>query len=220
MALDLHTLLSWLAQEAFLNKDKVRGLIIFRLLTEAAQGHEGASFTLRADQVTLEGVVFNQEESISVPLREFTSAAESLGMKAVLSKTTPRNGCVLINWDKPVCSLPEKKFEPICIGAKPVHPNGLVEIIQESVHPDAIDIFNGLIAKNFKGNYSRIEIPTQEFMDKLKERFKDESVYSSYEKHMVTIFRKSGWNIYIDEPGFCETYSSLYVLSYLGMINS
>jgi hypothetical protein len=73
MKFDIYSMLSSIAQESALNKDQARGLMIFRLLTEAAQGHQGASFTIRGGEVLLEGTVFNQDESIMLPLGEFIS---------------------------------------------------------------------------------------------------------------------------------------------------
>ncbi len=212
MKFDIYSMLSSIAQESALNEDQARGLMIFRLLTEAAQGHQGASFTIRGGEVLLEGTVFNQDESIMLPLGEFISTAENLGMKADISKTTPRNGCVTINWDKPVYPAAKIKMDPICVGAKPVSPDGIDDFIQEFVHPDAVNIFNVLIAKNSK-NLTRIEIRVEEFEKELKDRFKDSSIYGSYIHNIVKIFRKSGWNIHIDEPGLYETYSPLYILS-------
>lgn len=113
MNFNIYPILSLIAQESALNEDQARGLMIFRMLTEAAQGHQGASFTLTGGLVLLEGTVFNQEESVKLPLKEFISTTENLGMKAEVLKTSPINGCVLISWNKPVCSLPEKKFEPM-----------------------------------------------------------------------------------------------------------
>lgn len=100
---------------------------------------------------------------------------------------------------------------------KPITPQELEKF--DSVIPDEVfDVVNSILLekRQFGGeSLSRIMILQEDVVKKLVQdhNFARQDIYA---KHMLDFephYRKAGWNVVFDRPGYCESYAAYWVFS-------
>jgi lipoate-protein ligase A len=102
---------------------------------------------------------------------------------------------------------------------KPIRPSEVIEAKKEIIPDEVIESFNEMIAEKWNGSYSNFT--QKEVVDLIMEKFlakgKDPHIKNDiYDKHWLDvedIFRKSGWNVEYDKPGYNESYSANFTFS-------
>ena len=96
---------------------------------------------------------------------------------------------------------------------KPITPNE-IQTVQNKCFPDeTIEAFNELIVANWDG-YSAT-ILQKDVVEKIsyKLNITKNEVYDSHYLNVEDIFRKAGWKVKYDKPGYCEIYNAFYLFS-------
>lgn len=92
---------------------------------------------------------------------------------------------------------------------RPIKPSEVVKVVPSFM----IEIFNELIQENWDGNSSTFKL--DQAMQKLKS--KDPGVANvAYDKRyfdVESIYRKEGWKVEFDKPGYNEDYDAFFVFS-------
>jgi hypothetical protein len=96
---------------------------------------------------------------------------------------------------------------------KPIKPNEVVSIKLDNIPDELIEAINELIVKKWDG-YSAVVL--QEDIEKLflkKYPNVKEAKKKMYEEHWMDfedIFRKEGWSVKFDKPGYDESYDAYF----------
>ena len=96
--------------------------------------------------------------------------------------------------------------------SKPLKPEEASKIHADHRPEAVIDVFNELIADNFDGVKSRVM--QAEVIERLAER--GVSSADAYAKHWLDVeseFRRAGWSVKYDKPGYNEDYEPYFVFS-------
>lgn len=98
----------------------------------------------------------------------------------------------------------------------PITPNEVLENRIYKIHPSIIKIVNDILSQRFTHKDSSVVIKQKEIVDKFQELHPDFSREKLYdEKHMdfEYEFRKFGWDVAYDRPGYNENYEAFYKFS-------
>lgn len=95
------------------------------------------------------------------------------------------------------------------MAVKPIRPAEVVNL-KRSIIPDAIiEAFNELISENFDGK-------TSSFTEKkvvariVKKGISSTEAYNNHWLDVEPIYRKEGWKVEYDKPGFNESYEAIF----------
>lgn len=103
---------------------------------------------------------------------------------------------------------------------KPIKPEDVIKTGPKI--PDfIIDSVNSLIRKKWDGHEAKIY--QNEILDMVSIRERDpeypsdlptrKEVFDNHWLDFEDLYRKQGWNVYYDKPGYCETYEAYFVFS-------
>lgn len=100
----------------------------------------------------------------------------------------------------------EKRIEPI-------KPNDIMDNLEDIIHPDVIRAVNEILKDKYRG--SRITFTLKEIKAKaisygnISDKEIDEKKWLDFE----SIYRKAGWVVNYDRPGWDENYDSFFEFS-------
>ena len=102
------------------------------------------------------------------------------------------------------------------MSVKPITPREVVGKKQESLPDEVIEAFNELIAENWEGSSSRIK--QIKAVAKIREKFLPKRItakkmFDNNWLDVEDVFRKAGWDVEYDKPGFNETYEPIFEFS-------
>lgn len=107
------------------------------------------------------------------------------------------------------------------VPVKPITPNEVIKLKGELIPDAVIKAFNALIAENWDGTSS--EFTQKKVVSKIKEFFRDagEEISSAelFDKRYLDvegIYRKAGWHVVFDQPGFNESYDPTFTFKRRG----
>lgn len=92
---------------------------------------------------------------------------------------------------------------------KPIKPSEVVKKIPDFM----IEVFNELIQENWNGHEAKFKL--NDAFNRLKQK-NPEAAEIAYEKNyfdVESIYRKEGWKVMFDKPGYCEDYDAYFVFS-------
>lgn len=95
------------------------------------------------------------------------------------------------------------------MASKPIKPSQAVSLKKSTIPDEVIDAFNELIAKNLSGNYSSF---TQDQVVKLivSKGIPSNEIYENHWLDVEDIYRKEGWSVEYDKPGYNESYAASF----------
>lgn len=91
----------------------------------------------------------------------------------------------------------------------PIKPKDIAGAKAKSFPPEVIETFNELIAKNYSGGSARI-LQKDVVSALVKKGFKSAEIFDNHWLDVEDIFRKSGWEVSYDRPGYCESYDASF----------
>lgn len=90
---------------------------------------------------------------------------------------------------------------------RPITPAEVVAKKTENIPPEVFEVFNDLIAERWDGH--RATIYQKDIVARLKAKLPEERRSQIFERHWLDVepsYRKAGWTVVYDKPGYCETY--------------
>ena len=94
---------------------------------------------------------------------------------------------------------------------KPITPAEVTELRTKAVIPGFMfEIFNLLIAKNFRNGRARVY--QSDVVAEMKKRQIDTK--KAFEERWLDVedsYRQAGWSVMFDQPAYCETYPAYFV---------
>lgn len=96
---------------------------------------------------------------------------------------------------------------------KPISPNQVVELKRTNMPDSVIEIFNDEIARTWNGRYAQIKQDglVARIMEKLE--ITRSAVFDNHLLDVEDIYRKEGWTVEYDKPGYNETYEATFKFS-------
>jgi len=95
------------------------------------------------------------------------------------------------------------------MAAKPITPAEVVKLKVALIPDKIIEAFNELIAENYSGEYSS-------FTEKrvvariVKKGISSSEVYANHWLDVEDVYRKGGWKVEYDKPGYNEDYEATF----------
>jgi hypothetical protein len=97
---------------------------------------------------------------------------------------------------------------------KPITPEEVIKVKAESFPPLVLDAFNELIAKYFFNG--KAEFTKNEIVQLIQSKMgldRTDTIYDNHWLDVEDIYRKAGWGVVYDSPGYCETYEATYTFT-------
>lgn len=95
---------------------------------------------------------------------------------------------------------------------KPIRPEEVLERQGEQIPPEVIKAFNDLIIQKFIEG--KAIISQKEVLDLLQFRgFDIGDIFTKRFLHVEQIFRKAGWKVEYDKPGYNESYEASFTFT-------
>jgi hypothetical protein len=96
---------------------------------------------------------------------------------------------------------------------KPISPKDVVTAKQESMPDNVIEAFNELIAEKWNGSSSTVK--QADAVERIIKKFgwdkeQEDELWDDNWLDVEPIFRKAGWKVEYDKPGFNESYPATY----------
>lgn len=97
--------------------------------------------------------------------------------------------------------------------SKPIKPSDVVNAKKTATPDEVIDAFNGLIAEKFSSGSATVTV--KEAADRIAHALgvSREQVFDRGWLDVEDIYRKAGWHVDFDKPGYNEDYEAYYVFS-------
>lgn len=96
------------------------------------------------------------------------------------------------------------------MSVKPIRPDEIVEGKQNSLPDSVLETFNALISENWDGHSSRIL--QRDVVDRIKRKMDTDHFKTSW-LDVESIYRKAGWDVEYDKPGFNESYDASFTFT-------
>ncbi len=94
----------------------------------------------------------------------------------------------------------------------PIKPDQ-IPALQEVAIPDVvIEVFNALIAKNYRSGYSSF-LQDDAVAELMKKGLNKKDIYANNWLDIEEIYRKNGWKVEYDRPAYCESYPASFNFS-------
>lgn len=97
--------------------------------------------------------------------------------------------------------------------SKPITPSEITKKKTQALPAAVFDAFNELIAKNWNGDSATIKQKDVAALIAAKLEVKLDVVYESHYLDVESLYRKAGWDVDYDKPGFNETYEATFEFS-------
>ena len=97
---------------------------------------------------------------------------------------------------------------------RPITPDEVAEQKKKSIPPQVIEAWNTVIARNYKNGYSKFTI-TELAVEIRKNLNIDKSISIDGKGYFVIeeIYRKAGWKVTTDTPGYNESYDTNFTFT-------
>jgi hypothetical protein len=98
---------------------------------------------------------------------------------------------------------------------KPILPKEIDDAKSATVHPKMIEAANNLIIKEWNGYSAHFKLKelVAEFVKICGEETTETRVYKEQNLNIEDIFRKAGWKVNYDSPGYNENYDAYFEFS-------
>jgi hypothetical protein len=99
---------------------------------------------------------------------------------------------------------------------KPIAPDEIIPAREEQIPDGVIEAFNELIAKNYQSGSSIVKQPAVVNLIMVKMGLTDgdrSKVYDEYWLNIEEIYRKAGWTVEYDKPGYNENYDAFFTFT-------
>lgn len=94
---------------------------------------------------------------------------------------------------------------------KPIKPSEVIKKKKESLPDEVIESFNELIAEKWNGNQAKISQKEVASLISSKLDIQKEAIYEKHWLDVEDIFRKAGWHVEYDQPGYNESYEPYFI---------
>ena len=101
------------------------------------------------------------------------------------------------------------------MSVKPISPNEVQEVVNAALPDGVIEAFNELIAENWSAPSKQAKVTQNEAIERILSKM-DVERQAIFDKNWLDVeplFRKEGWIVKFDKPGYCETYEGYFVFS-------
>lgn len=95
--------------------------------------------------------------------------------------------------------------------SKPITPDQITPRKQDLIPDAVIDVFNDLIAKHWNGNRSVVKQKDVVALLVANHNMTREDIYNNHYLDVEDIFRRAGWHVEYDKPGYNETYDATFI---------
>lgn len=105
------------------------------------------------------------------------------------------------------------------MSGKPIRPSEVSKLKQKAVPPEVFDAFNEMIAENWDGssaNFTQKDVVAKIVAMVPKVGGERVSVSTIYDRHWLDVeghYRKAGWVVDYDKPGYNEIYEANFTFS-------
>lgn len=96
---------------------------------------------------------------------------------------------------------------------KPITPQEVVSLKIANIPDYVIEVFNDLIAKGWNGSYSTVRMETAATTIKSHAQYNNERIYDEGWMDIEPLYRKAGWKVVFDKPGYNQIYDAYYTFS-------
>ena len=101
---------------------------------------------------------------------------------------------------------------------KPVKPKDIIKLKKVVIPESIIECVNEMIAEQWDGSKAIIRQGDllEKVLDTVLDRYKEKFRKEIFEKHWFDfepLFRKAGWQVSFDKPGYNEDYGAYFVFS-------
>ncbi len=100
------------------------------------------------------------------------------------------------------------------MAVKPITPKEAVGLKKELLPDEVLEAFNELIAENIRDGEATFK--ATDVAARIKKKLQVKSIDAVFDKgHMDVedIYRKAGWKVEYDRPGYCESYAATYTFT-------
>jgi hypothetical protein len=100
--------------------------------------------------------------------------------------------------------------------SKPIRPTEIVQKKQEAIPSEVIDVFNEFIAERWNGHSSKfrqkdiVPVIVKRLNQNILENYTSEDLFRRHWMDVEDIYRKAGWEVKYDKPGYCESYDATF----------
>ncbi|MFZ5424563.1 MAG: hypothetical protein ACOZAO_02065 [Patescibacteria group bacterium] len=98
------------------------------------------------------------------------------------------------------------------MSTKPITPSGVGKAKSASLPDVVIEVFNELIAQNFYGGSASVKQKDAVAMLVAKGLDRNE-IFKKGWLDVEEVYRKAGWKVYYDKPGYNESYDAYFRFS-------
>lgn len=98
---------------------------------------------------------------------------------------------------------------------KPITPNEVLNVRQESIPDAVIEAFNELITENWSSQFRGAVVLQDDAVKRIvkKLKIKREAVFDNGYLDVEPIFENAGWVVEFDKPGYNESYEANFTFS-------
>lgn len=99
------------------------------------------------------------------------------------------------------------------MASKPITPQEAKNELEENFPEFVIDAVNNCIKNNFFGKESftiKQDVIAEEILKLAPEGTSRDMIFKNHWMDFEDIFRKAGWNVYYDKPGWDENYDAFF----------
>ena len=107
-------------------------------------------------------------------------------------------------------SKPNKEVNTLPV--KPISPKEVAGSKKQSMPDAVLESFNEMIKENEDDGYA-IFLQKEVVKRMKKKGLKEKDIFDKGYLNVETIYRKEGWNVEYDNPGYCESYDSSFTFS-------
>ena len=98
---------------------------------------------------------------------------------------------------------------------QPIQPEDIAEEFIKSIPPEVIESFNELIVLHFNGD-SSVVLQAEVVERMLEKGLSRKDIYSRGWLNVESIYRKAGWSVDYDRPGYNEVYPAKFIFRHRG----
>lgn len=96
---------------------------------------------------------------------------------------------------------------------KPITPKEVSSKREASIPDAVLEVFNDLIVKHWSGSSATIKQDEAAKIIAKKLKCSEEKLYENHWMDVEPIYKKAGWSVKYDKPGYNESYDAYFVFS-------
>lgn len=97
--------------------------------------------------------------------------------------------------------------------SKPITPGEITKAKQSALPDEVLDAFNEMIAKNWNGSSATVMQNEVAKLIASKLQIKRQEVFDNHYLDVESVYRKAGWKVEYDQPGYNESYEAYFEFS-------